>query len=281
MARILVVGSLSLDRNQIEDREDRKLGGASTYGGLTAARLGLDATAVTCLAAADRAAIPRLERQGLQVRCRFGRSSTRFVNRTVNGHRSQRVESLAEPIRAADIPDDPGGWIVRGALHPDDVEERVLDRLAMLPLASDIQGFVRRIEDGRVRAAASDRLGRVLERSRIVKADDDEIAVAAAALGCDEADLARRFGIEELIVTRADRGGRVHRLGQPTFAYDAVPVRRIEDPTGAGDVFLAAYLTARMGDRSPQEAARFAAEISARQVAGDWLDAAMLALDPA
>src|SRR5438132_663936 len=99
-------------------------------------------------------------------------------------------------------------------------------------------GSRRCVWGSRPRRSPASRLARVLQLSRIVKADDAEIAVAAAALGCSESDLPGRFGIEELIVTRADRGGRIHLRGHGSFPYAPAPVRRVEDPTGAGDVFL-------------------------------------------
>ena len=82
-------------------------------------------------------------------------------------------------------------------------------------------------------------------------------------------------------VSLGNRGGRIHLRGQGSFPYAPAPVRRVEDPTGAGDVFLAAYLAARLAaGRPPRAAARGAAQISARQIEGGWLEASLLALDP-
>lgn len=282
MIRMTVIGSLSFDRNRVGARQVRKLGGTVTYAGLTAARRGIETLAVTSLAAADRGWLGRLEAGGLRIRCRIGAASTRFVNEIEGAGRVQRVEALAEPIRAVDLPDGDADVVLLGALHPGDIDDSVLERLERpgTSVACDLQGFVRRVENGRVRADASPRLARVLGLSRTLKADAAELAVAEAALGCGAAEMLERFAIEELIVTGADRGGRIHRRGGDAFGYDAAPARRVEDPTGAGDVFFAAYLAARLaGRQSPREAARQAATLATRQVEGGWLEAGLLEID--
>src|SRR2546423_12932899 len=103
MTRLLVIGSASLDTNHIGARRCRKLGGTVTYAGLTARRLGLDVSIVTGIGRGDEALLEPLRRHGLEVHARRGDSSTRFVNRIDGDHRSQRLESAAEPIRAADL----------------------------------------------------------------------------------------------------------------------------------------------------------------------------------
>ena len=52
------------------------------------------------------------------------------------------------------------------------------------------------------------------------------------------------------------------------------------DPTGAGDVFFAAYITSRFSNKLPvQEACRYAARIAAQQVEGDYIKINQLGLD--
>jgi sugar/nucleoside kinase (ribokinase family) len=72
----------------------------------------------------------------------------------------------------------------------------------------------------------------------------------------------RTLGVPEVVVTLGSRGALLLTGGR----RDLVPVRRIEsdDPTGAGDAFLAGYVWARAAGHRPLSAARHAASTAAR-----------------
>ena len=54
--------------------------------------------------------------------------------------------------------------------------------------------------------------------------------------------------------------------------YQAPKIESPSDPTGAGDVFFAAYIAARYADKKDiADACRYAARIAARQVAGKYI----------
>ena len=89
-----------------------------------------------------------------------------------------------------------------------------------------------------------------------------------------------RFKIEESVVTLGKNGGFVHTRNGETFQYAAAPVNSAFDPTGAGDVFFAAYIVSRFSDRMHiPEACRYAARIAARQVEGNYITINRLGLN--
>ena len=59
-----------------------------------------------------------------------------------------------------------------------------------------------------------------------------------------------------LVIKRGEHGVLVTR--DRFFAAPAMPLERVVDPTGAGDVFAAAYLVGYRETGEPLEAARFA-----------------------
>ena len=80
-------------------------------------------------------------------------------------------------------------------------------------------------------------------------------AVAGRSSPIEAADHLRSLGPEEVVVHQADRGATVvHRAGRITSAAFCVP---IDNPTGCGDVFNAAYVYARLGGAGLPEALRF------------------------
>ena len=80
------------------------------------------------------------------------------------------------------------------------------------------------------------------------------------------------FDIEEAVISSGSKGGRVETIGGEKFEYKAATVDRVSDPTGAGDVFFAAYLLSReLNNLDISSACRYAAGIAARQVEGRYL----------
>ena len=84
--------------------------------------------------------------------------------------------------------------------------------------------------------------------------------VEVAALGGEEEAVA--LGVPELLLTHGSTGALLICRG----VRERIPVRRIEtdNPTGAGDAFLAAYTWARAAGHRPVSAARHAATTAAR-----------------
>ena len=96
----------------------------------------------------------------------------------------------------------------------------------------------------------------VLRHITALKLNEEELE----ALGGEERVLA--LGVPELLLTQASAGAVVIARG----VREHVHTRRVEidNPTGAGDAFLAAYSWARAAGHGPTSAARQAATTAAR-----------------
>ena len=82
----------------------------------------------------------------------------------------------------------------------------------------------------------------------------------------------RRFKIDEFVVTLGADGGFVQKQSGKTFQYKAETVKSPVDPTGAGDVFFAAYILGRFFNNTEiDDACRYAAHIAALQVKGKYI----------
>ncbi len=277
----VVVGSVTIDRNVFADRTLVKVGGAAAYAGLTYRRHAL-ATHVVCnVAPADDAILSALRREGILVSSGRTARTTRFVNRVAPAGRTQAAPSLAAPIRARQIAAvlPSVDCLHLGPLHPDDIDPRgyALVAEANKRVVLDVQGLVRRVDRGRIVPAASEHLTAALRAADIVKADADELQVVLAGCGAAIETLMDRFGIAEWVVTRGPRGGCIHLRGSRPERYEPTPAGTVGDPTGAGDVFLAAYTAARFKQGEPPAAAgRLAARLAAEHVAGRFIAPAAL-----
>ncbi len=283
---VAVIGSTTVDCNISASGRRLRLGGVTTYAGLTYRRLDLAARVVTRVAASHLPLLARLSDAGIRIDAQASEFTTHFVNRTRGGIRTQAMPCWAGPIRSVRVRQvlDAVDCINLGPLHPADMEEEVFHLLRDWPgrVVLDVQGLVRRVSTGRIDAGPCDALPAALASADILKADRDEIATLLAALGGDLADMMAGFDIQEVVVSDRERGGEVFGPRGRRHAYPPVPVVTEEDPTGAGDVFLAAYAAARLAeglDIAP--ACARAARTAACHVAGGHIPRKMLDLGDA
>ena len=270
--RVAVVGSLTRDVVTLEGRRATQIGGVVWHAAAILAGLGVETAIATCLAPGDSKLRAALAARGIALHGQDDAATTVFHNDyDAEGARSQRVGHVAAPIRAPAITRAIAGadFVHLGPLHPDDIAPdgiaAVLDSGARIAL--DAQGYTRAIAAGRVVPALSERLAELLPACAILKADRGE---AALIVGSDDpmlaaGRLAARHPAMEVLITCSLDGivlaaeGAVHRL-------ECTPVDTL-DPTGAGDVFLASYLRARLGAEAPRVAADFALANTAAELA--------------
>ncbi|KPK22121.1 MAG: hypothetical protein AMJ76_00735 [Dehalococcoidia bacterium SM23_28_1] len=246
----LVVGHLAKDKAA----EGWRLGGSAAYASLTASRLGLR-TAVLTSAASDLD--PSLLLPDIDVRLLPASETTIFENVYRPGGRLQYVWARARTIAAGDVPQEflEARVVLLGPLVGE-VEEEVARCFPRSLLAITPQGWLRTVRpDGRVEQASprgwQPRL--LLKRSRALFVSDEDLPPTEV-----EETLARWAAqVPLLAFTRGARGARLWSEGR-WRQVPAIPTEEI-DPTGAGDVFAAAFLSRYIETDDAWQAALFAA----------------------
>jgi hypothetical protein len=246
---VAVVGAASRDLAAGDPRGWR-LGGAVTYGSLTLARLGLRVRAIVGLDAAAATAheLDLLAASGAIVeRVQLERGPV-FENVETPAGRRQRCHSTASALpltttsRVEPAPDAILFAPVAGEL--DDAW------LALAPpgaiVAVGLQGLLRALRAGADVRRTAPVPSALLRRADLVGLSRDDLPP-----GSDQAAVVRHTSpTATILVTAADRGGvaLVPASGgdRDERRYLAVRSERVVDPTGAGDVFLAAVLAARL-----------------------------------
>jgi sugar/nucleoside kinase (ribokinase family) len=245
--RLLALGHVSRDRRPGGD----VLGGSVTYGALAARRLGWEAAILT---SAGPDFEPERELPGVPVFLRRSSVTTRFVNDYgPDGTRRQVVTARAEDV---DLEPLPRAW-------------RDPDALLLGPLVGELggvaataleagcvgaiaQGYVRAIDgDGQVSAGEWERPERDLQGVHVLFLSEHDLP------GADER--ARQL-LGQVPMVALTRGWRGLTLLTRQGAHEVPSLPRPEvDPTGAGDVFAAAFLVRYHETADPLEAAAFAA----------------------
>jgi sugar/nucleoside kinase (ribokinase family) len=271
-----VVGSTTIDKIVAGDHTCLKQGGVTTYAGYTYCRHGIPTLIVSNLALQDARIIDRFQTAGIEVIWEAVDHTTHFINHIRQQGRCQHVSHLAPPITG-----EPIKKIVNridglhlGPLHPLDVDPDALDFLlnARLKIFLDIQGYTRKVENQKVTNRVSDHLTAGLNAADIIKANWLEYQCMLAHYHMNLTELMIRFNIKESVITLGDKGGFVQKQNGAVIGYSSATVKFPVDPTGAGDVFFAAYLAGRLSRQMPiPDACRDAARIAAQQVEGKYI----------
>jgi 1D-myo-inositol 3-kinase len=242
----LVIGHVTKDLQE----DGYTIGGTVTFASLTARNLGRR-TAVATRASPDLNLNSLY--QGIEVLSLPSPATSTFQNLySTNGTRTQYLRAVADPIKAEDIPP---AWrearvVLLGPLT-NELEGGIAKVFSHSLIGVTPQGWMRRWDgDGRVFPKPWEGAAGVLNYARVVIFSENDVQR-------DENVIQTYARLAEiLVVTKGAKGATVYHQGQVRHlpAFETVEV----DPTGAGDVFAAAYLIelGRSGD--PYAAAHFA-----------------------
>jgi sugar/nucleoside kinase (ribokinase family) len=264
-----VIGPVARDINAVGEREQPpQPGGAAYYSTMVYAALGLRAAVVTRVAAADEPALlAELRAQGVTIFNLGTEVSTTFRNLYDPADpdaRRQRVDAVAAPIRAGDLPPLAARIWQIGPLTRQEGDLGLIAHCAARGglVAMDVQGFTREVVNGAVRPAPPAEILAPLAGLAVLKADDAEILSFTGAPDLEAAAAqVQRAGVRETLVTYASRGSTVFAAAG-RLEIPALPPRRHVDPTGCGDTYLAAYLTRRLTSDDLRACAEFAAAVA-------------------
>jgi len=245
----LAVGHISVDTL---DGHGRSLGGTVLYAAIAARNLGARVGIHT-----SASAEPDLSEtlSNVSINLVPARHSTRFDIRYDHlGKRHQIISEIAEGLTLAQVPH---GWrnarLIHFAPECHEIDLALLDGFPNAFVAVTPQGWLRQWgTNGEIRngdwADADQVLGRA---NAVVVSEDDLMDPEMIRLW------ARKTSI--LVVTRAAHGCDVYVRGADEPYYSAAfrPVREL-DPTGAGDVFAAAYFWQLLQGSTPTEGADWA-----------------------
>jgi sugar/nucleoside kinase (ribokinase family) len=241
----LVVGHVAKDLRE----EGWLLGGTAAYSALTARNLGRRAAVVTS-AGPDVVLDRHLE--DIELVCLPSPVTTTFVNVYDGQGRHQRLEATAERISTASIP---SRWLDTSIVHlgpiADEFDEDMIDLFPESLLGLTPQGWLRQWDgQGRVFPRRWSEAARYLPRIDALIVSDEDLAGEAGALR-GQLSLA-----PIAVVTEGARGATLRFQGRP-LRYPALETQAA-DPTGAGDVFAAAFLVRLEETGDPEQAVRFA-----------------------
>lgn len=255
----LVIGHITRDLYE----GGYKIGGTATFAALAAHSLGCRTGIISSAGPdVDLGQLP----DDVLVKLRPAAESTTFRNIYRNGHRQQHISAQANVLRPADIPQ---AWRASPIVHlgpvAQEIDEEVADCFPESLLGLTPQGWMRTWDAaGVVHPAAWRPSQALLSRA-------DAVILSREDVGGDVA-LIEGYAAQTrlLVLTAGWKGATVYYQGE-VKSFPAPEVREV-DPTGAGDIFGAAYLVALYETKNPYLAAQFANCVAAHSVERSGFD---------
>lgn len=241
----LIFGHITQDL--VED--GKRLGGTAIFSSILARRLGLEVALVTSF----DADLDLKDLDGIQIINQNGPGTTTFKNIYGSAGRTQYLLERAKNLDVSRIPDS---FRMAKIVHLAPVAREIpLEAGRKFPhsaLAYSLQGWLRDWDDSGL--VHPDPLPDMDHEHQL----DGTAFLSIEDLGFDRSGLDPILDIfPDLVLTTGNQGAELYNKDQ-VLLVPVEPAREV-DPTGAGDIFAAAYIIAKIVlGKSHQEAAHFA-----------------------
>ncbi|MDR2707726.1 MAG: carbohydrate kinase family protein [Nitrososphaerota archaeon] len=250
---VCIIGSFSLDSITVPGLNGsfHSLGGAVTYTSFAVKSLGETAAVISRVGAdLPEAHLLKLHREGINISAvkRYPRETTTHFELCYNKDFSERTLKLTckgYPISLDDIPHDLYAKIIHVAPIAGEINYDVVEHLKTCcsNLSLDPQGFLRSFDENGNVSPNLQADKRVLELVDICKVSQDEIFVLTDKVELNKAIKAvHDVGVKTVIVTMGAKGALLSFEGEQ-YNIPACHPTVLVDPTGAGDVFIGAFLS--------------------------------------
>jgi sugar/nucleoside kinase (ribokinase family) len=257
---IVTVGHFAIDSILLPDRQAPilMLGGSAAYVSLAAKRLESN-VAVISKVGGDFPEAYRwlLEQESINTSglAKVESAQTTHYELRYNSDLSNRTLSLksrAPPITIDDLPNPLRASVVHLAPIAGEIDYEVAERLkgSAEILSLDSQGLIRSFDNEGNVTHSSTIDKRILELANIYKSSGVEIQAATGIANLDQAiKSVHDYGAKMVIVTLGEKGS-VISVEDMIYNVPSCKPERIVDPTGAGDVFMGAFLSEYVHDEN-------------------------------
>ena len=228
---------------------ERLIGGSAVYSSLTACKLGLS-TGIITSRGLDFSCDGLLK--GINITGSVSHHTTTFCNSYYKGKRKQIINNVANKIKKEQIPE---GWDKAKIVHicpvADEVDQEIFTIFKDSLVCLTPQGLMRRWDEkGQVYPKKWIPIFKVSSQIDILIFSEEDIVAFPEVL--EE----YKSLINMVILTRGAEGSILYWRGKEIL-FSAFKTKE-KDPTGAGDVFAAAFLIKYRQTNDPIESSRFA-----------------------
>ncbi len=253
---IYVIGNPTYDVNIVGNKTIKDIGGTVTYSSLTIKQFGYS-VGVVCKG--DEKSKLLFDNFGIDTSFFYKTSRVLEFLNIYNGEMRKQKAKEGEKIYNRDIPNEvfaSKAILLGPVLQEIDTEVVKTKRKGILMV--DIQGFLRRLlPGGEVYLEISKNVEDVIRHCDILKASQEEAIIITSTHNIENScKILYRMGPDIIIITMGEKGSCIYD-GAKIYKFDAFKTV-VVDPTGAGDVYEAAFLVKYLDTRDLIVAGNFA-----------------------
>ncbi|MDO8870385.1 MAG: PfkB family carbohydrate kinase [Methanobacteriaceae archaeon] len=275
MGEFLLLGPVSKDTIIRRNQKTHSVGGAVYYQSKVFNGLGLNYKAAVTLAVEDKDILNRFPDKN-SILPIFKKDTVKFENNYYDenpNHRFQRSNAPRIPITKEDISNifsKMGGkcnGILLGPLLPSDIPLETVLELSKknIPIYLGFQGYLRQFDGCDISLEPLSEIKKLLNLVDILFLDEKEARVVGNP-DDNLSEIARKLslnGPQEVIITCGNRGSIIYSCEKRT-AFKIMPYAptKLNDPTGLGDTYMAAYISRKIMSNDPQDCGKFASMVA-------------------
>lgn len=266
MVNLLVLGPVTIDRNIFENNIEESIGGAVYYESYVLENLGINYKIVTPLGKDDSDLISQFPDKN-KVSPIYKSQTLYFENDYINNkNRIQKSNFAGNTITKSDIVniglDDYDGVLINPLVSGDaDIDLLRYIKENNIPIFLSLQGLLR-IHDlnNYVKWETPLNLNEILKYADVLFLDEFEAKFIYPNLNIMESIKKLSYsGPNEVIITENSKGSLIYsRFEEKIYSIDSFKVDNMVSPTGAGDTYMAAYISKRLNKGSIYESGIFA-----------------------
>ncbi|MGB9978300.1 PfkB family carbohydrate kinase [Methanobacterium sp.] len=272
MSNITLIGPITKDIIIKNNSTYNSIGGAVYYQSRVMEHLKINTKAIITLSKSDEQLLKAFP-NNIKLFPIFTDETIKFQNIYPDNNPNNRIQKAHIPsnpievknIASIDLKDCDA--LLLGPLCPYDIPLETIEYLSKLkiPIYLGLQGYLRHLKGDEIVLRPWNAFKKFLKFVKILFMDENESAtILGKQLPLNEvAKILASFGPEEVIITQGSNGSTIYsKKLDKTYKIPAFSPKKIEDPTGLGDTYMAAYAARKLEIEDPRMCGMFASAAS-------------------
>ena len=272
MSNITLIGPITNDTIVKNNSTYNSIGGAVYYQSCVLEHLKINTKAIITLAKSDEGLLNAFPKN-IELFPIFTGGTIKFQNIYPDNNPNNRIQKAQIPCNPIKVKDMVSldltdcDAILLGPLDPYDIPLETIEYLSKfkIPIYLGVQGYLRHLKGDKIVLRPWIDFQKFLKFVKILFMDENESdTILGKQLPLEEvAKTLASFGPEEVVITQGSNGSTVYsKKLDEIYKIPAFSPKNIEDPTGLGDTYMAAYAARKLKVEDPKMCGMFASAAS-------------------
>jgi sugar/nucleoside kinase (ribokinase family) len=271
MSSVTLIGPVSKDIIVKDNSSYKSIGGPVFYQSSVFSKLEINTNVLTTISKDDKELLKGFP-SNVNLIPYYINETIKFQNIYPDDDPNHRIQKASIPKNPIDIKNilsqiKYSDAVLLGPLCPYDIPLKTIEDLSKLktPIYLGVQGYLRHLDRNKIILKPWERFTDFLKFIDVLFMDENESAIILGEKHSLEktAKIIASFGPQEVVITCGSRGSLIYsKKLDEIYKIPAFRPECIEDPTGLGDTYMAAYAARKLEIEDPKKCGMFAAAAS-------------------